>query len=79
MTNGSSLQIKQAYWKISTRVATLRVATTLATVLPMTAATGRLMSLNAHWGAGVRPQSKVASDCTLAPDPRPAGSTRLNK
>ena len=23
---------------------------------------------------GVRPQSKVASDCTLAPDPRPAGS-----
>ena len=24
--------------------------------------------------AGVRPQSKVASDCTLAPDPRPAGS-----
>ena len=24
---------------------------------------------------GVRPQSKVASDCTLAPDPRPAGST----
>ena len=25
--------------------------------------------------AGVRPQSKVASDCTLAPDPRPAGST----
>ena len=29
--------------------------------------------------AGVRPQSKVASDCTLAPDPRPAGSTRLNK
>ena len=29
--------------------------------------------------AGVRPQSKVASDCTLAPDPRPAGSTQLNK
>jgi len=25
--------------------------------------------------AGVRPQSKVASDCTLAPDPKPAGST----
>ena len=25
--------------------------------------------------AGVRPQSKVAGDCTLAPDPRPAGST----
>jgi len=25
--------------------------------------------------AGVRPRSKVASDCTLAPDPRPAGST----
>ena len=25
--------------------------------------------------AGVRRQSKVASDCTLAPDPRPAGST----
>ena len=24
--------------------------------------------------AGVRPQSKVAGDCTLAPDPRPAGS-----
>ena len=24
---------------------------------------------------GVRPQSKVAGDCTLAPDPRPAGST----
>ena len=24
---------------------------------------------------GVRPQSKVASDCTLAPDPRPADST----
>ena len=24
--------------------------------------------------AGVRPQSKVASDCTLAPDPRSAGS-----
>ena len=23
---------------------------------------------------GVRPQSKVAGDCTLAPDPRPAGS-----
>ena len=25
--------------------------------------------------AGVRPQSKVAGDCTLAPDPKPAGST----
>ena len=25
--------------------------------------------------AGVRPQSKVAGDCTLAPDPRPADST----
>ena len=25
--------------------------------------------------AGVRPQSKVAGDCTLAPDPGPAGST----
>ena len=25
--------------------------------------------------AGVRPQSKVAGDCTLAPDPRPAGFT----
>ena len=25
--------------------------------------------------AGVRPRSKVASDCTSAPDPRPAGST----
>ena len=25
--------------------------------------------------AGVRPQSKVASDCTLAPDPRPTDST----
>ena len=25
--------------------------------------------------AGVRPQSKVAGDCTLAPDPRPAGAT----
>ena len=25
--------------------------------------------------AGVRRQSKVASDCTLAPDPRAAGST----
>ena len=25
--------------------------------------------------AGVRPRSKVAGDCTLAPDPRPAGST----
>ena len=25
--------------------------------------------------AGVRPQSKVAGDCTLAPDPWPAGST----
>ena len=25
--------------------------------------------------AGVGPQSKVAGDCTLAPDPRPAGST----
>ena len=25
--------------------------------------------------AGVRRQSKVAGDCTLAPDPRPAGST----
>ena len=24
---------------------------------------------------GVRPQSKVASDCTLAPDPRPAVTT----
>ena len=24
--------------------------------------------------AGVRPQSKVAGDCTLAPDPKPAGS-----
>ena len=24
---------------------------------------------------GVRPQSKVASDCTLAPDPGAAGST----
>ena len=24
--------------------------------------------------AGVRPQSKVAGDCTLAPDPRSAGS-----
>ena len=24
---------------------------------------------------GVRPQSKVASDCTLAPDPRAADST----
>ena len=24
---------------------------------------------------GVRPQSKVASDCILAPDPRPAGCT----
>ena len=24
--------------------------------------------------AGVRPRSKVAGDCTLAPDPRPAGS-----
>ena len=35
--------------------------------------------------SGVRPQSKVAGDCTLAPDPgaapdpRPAGSTQLNK
>ena len=73
MTNGSSLQIKQAYWKISTRVATLRVATTLATVLPMTAATGRLMSLNAHWGAGVRPQSKVAGDCTSGARPEACG------
>ena len=25
--------------------------------------------------AGVRPQSKVAGDCTLAPDPKPADST----
>ena len=25
--------------------------------------------------AGVRPQSKVAGDCTLAPDPKPAGAT----
>ena len=33
--------------------------------------------LYVHTGvdAGVRPQSKVAGDCTLAPDPRPAGST----
>ncbi len=28
--------------------------------------------------AGVRPQSKVAGDCTLAPDPRPAGSTLVS-
>ena len=27
---------------------------------------------------GVRPQSKVASDCTLAPDPRAAGSTLVS-
>ena len=27
---------------------------------------------------GVRPQSKVASDCTLAPDPMPAGSTLVS-
>ena len=27
---------------------------------------------------GVRPQSKVASDCTLAPDPGAAGSTLVS-
>jgi len=37
---------------------------------------GGMWNENSHVAlcAGVRPQSKVAGDCTLAPDPRPAGS-----
>ena len=58
---------------------TLRAATTPAMVLPTTMAMDLLTSLNRGVHSGVRPQSKVASDCTLAPDPRPAGSTQLNK
>ena len=33
------------------------------------------MPLCAGVVAGVRPRSKVAGDCTSAPDPRPAGFT----